>query len=182
MKSICVFLGAREGSNPAVKEAAIALGAEIAARGLTLVYGGSGLGLMGQLAQSAKAQGGTVIGIMPKSLIDLEVPLSTLDELSIVDSIAARKHLMLQKSDAFLAMPGGLGTLEEVFEVWSAMRLGELGNKPLGFLNVAGYYDQLFDFMSTCEQFGFVSSAHKNLPIIHSSVTELVSALVKNDK
>ncbi|MGQ3890872.1 LOG family protein [Legionella sp. CNM-4043-24] len=179
MKSICVFLGAREGSNPAVKQAAIELGAEIARRKITLVYGGSGLGLMGDLAISAKQEGGTVIGIMPRGLMDIEEPLKTMDEFLIVDTIAERKHLMLQKSDGFIAIPGGLGTLEEIFETWSAMRLGLLGSKPFGFLNVEGYYDQLFAFVETCERFGFVPREHRMLPKIHADVPSLLADLVK---
>lgn len=177
IKSICVYLGAKEGNNNACTDAAIHLGEEMARRGLTLVYGGSSLGLMGRLGTSLKNAGGRVIGIMPKMMIDTEIPLNNLDELLLVDTLLERKLLMAEKSDAFIVMPGGLGTLDELFETWSALRLGLLGNKPLGFLNVEGYYDQLFGFMNSCEASGFVTPADNHIPTVHSTAADLLADL-----
>ncbi|MCW0218076.1 MAG: TIGR00730 family Rossman fold protein, partial [Prosthecobacter sp.] len=166
-----------EGNSKACSDAAVMLGEEMARQQLTLVYGGSSLGMMGQLAIAMQGAGGKVIGVIPKAMIELEVPLSNLDEMIIVDSMAERKRLMMEKSDAFIAMPGGLGTLEEVFETWSSIRLGMLGNKPLAFLNIENYYDHLFTFMQTCEQFGFVTHEQNRIPQVYHTVPELVSGL-----
>lgn len=177
MTSVCVFLGASAGTHPGVRQAAIAMGEAIARRNITLVYGGSDVGLMSVLARTVKQQGGRVVGIMPQWLMAVEKPLDDPDEFVVVKDMAERKQLMLQRADAFITLPGGLGTLEELFETWSAMRLGLLGDKPLGFLNVEGYFDQLFAFMATSEAFGFVSAEHRVLPKVEVTADALLDRL-----
>jgi len=134
------------GANPAYREAAVALGQAIARRGLTLVYGGGAVGLMGVVADAAMAAGGEVVGIIPQSLLDAEVGHKGLTRLEVVDGMHARKARMAELSDAFIALPGGLGTLEELFEVWTWGQLGYHA-KPLGLLDVNGFYDELLDGM-----------------------------------
>ena len=176
MNSIGVYLGAHCGNNKAFGEAIAVLGKKMAQMRLTLVYGGSSLGLMGQLATEVKENSGTVVGIITRQLIEKEQPLATLDELHIVDSMQERKQLMQTRSDSFIVVPGGLGTLEEAFETWNAIKIG-LINKPIGFLNIAGYFDQLFGFIATCEQHGFISNEQTNIPHINSTVPGLLSDL-----
>lgn len=176
MKSICVYLGANCGTNVKLSEAVIELGKEIADSGSTLIYGGSSLGLMGLLAKTVIDQGGKVIGVITKQLIEKEKPLSNLDKLYVVDSMQERKRIMQELSDVFVVMPGGLGTLEEAFETWNAIKIG-LINKPIGFLNVLGFFDELFSFTKTCEKYGFVSAAHQHIPKINQDVALLLEEL-----
>jgi uncharacterized protein (TIGR00730 family) len=178
MKSICVYIGGQSGNSRLFSEITIQLGELIAQHKLTLIYGGSSLGLMGLLATTIKNKGGRVIGILPKPFIDMEQPLTTLDELILVESTQARKHLMQQKSDMFLAMPGGLGTMDEVFDTWAALRLGLLDKKPLGFLNQDGYFDHLFAFMANCERHGFVSRENNAIPRIQTDLASLLNDLM----
>ncbi|MDI9818716.1 MULTISPECIES: TIGR00730 family Rossman fold protein [unclassified Legionella] len=176
MSSICVYLGANQGNDPIFTAAVKLTGQEIAKRGLPLVYGGSSLGLMGTLANTVKEHGGRVIGIITSQLIDKEKPLTTLDELHIVASMQERKQLMQQKSAMFLVMPGGLGTMEEAFDTWNAIRIG-LFTKPIGFLNIAGYFDGLFSFMRTCEDRGFISTTQRAIPIVNANASQLLAAM-----
>ena len=176
MKSICVYLGANAGSDIAFSEAVILLAKEIAESGATLIYGGSSLGLMGLLANTVKEQGGKIIGIITKQLLENEKPLSTLDELCIVDSMQERKRLMQERADIFVVMPGGLGTLEEAFETWNAIKIGII-NKPIGFLNTLGFFDELFAFVKTCEKSGFVSEQHLQIPKVNPDIKLLLNSL-----
>ena len=176
MKSIGVYLGAHCGNSSMFSESVTILGKEIAALGLTLIYGGSSLGLMGILATTVKNNGGKVVGVITNQLIDKEKPLSTLDELHIVDSMQERKQLIQQRSDMFIVMPGGLGTLEEAFDTWNAIKIG-IFNKPLGFLNIAGYFDELFAFISTSNKSGFISNEQLKIPYINTSVNLLLKNL-----
>ena len=176
MKSICVYLGANSGNNKKFNTAVVTLGTEIAEMGLTLVYGGSSQGTMGLLATTVKEHGGRVIGVIPKHLIEKEKPLTILDELYVVDSMQERKQLMQEKAEAFLVMPGGLGTLEEAFETWNAIKIG-LFEKPIGFLNLDGYFDHLFKFISQCEESGFVTKESIQIPKINPNVQGLLSEL-----
>ncbi|BCA94355.1 cytokinin riboside 5'-monophosphate phosphoribohydrolase [Legionella antarctica] len=169
MKTVCVYLGAQFGNVNEYSEAAILLGKLIAVDGFTLVYGGSSLGMMGLLANTVKENGGKVVGIITHHLIDQEKPLKILDELHIVDSMQQRKAMMQKISDMFLVMPGGLGTLEEAIETWNAIKIGEL-SKPIGFLNIKGYFDGLFSFLNSCEQAGFLSSQVINIPVSRSNI------------
>jgi uncharacterized protein (TIGR00730 family) len=160
--SICVYCGSREGVLPAYVDAARAVGSEIGRRGWRLVYGGGRAGLMGQLANAALAAGATVIGVIPRSLMDREVGHEGLAELHVVETMHERKQLMAERSDAFLALPGGIGTFEELFEVWTWRQLGYHG-KPIGLLDVRGYYAALLDFMDRTVAEGFVSAPQRAL-------------------
>lgn len=181
METICVFLGANFGSKDIYKNETIKLGKEIASRNLTLVYGGSGLGMMGLLANTVKEHGSKVIGVISKHLIDKETPLTTLDDLHIVGTMQERKSMMKQMADIFVVMPGGLGTLEEAFDVWNAIKIGEL-KKKMGFLNIDGYFDSLFTFVEHCQKNEFVSSTQKSIPYVDSNIKLLVDKLIKSDE
>src|SRR5471032_3283505 len=174
--SVCVFFGASTGTDPAYREAAVALGRALAERKLTLVYGGGAVGLMGIAADAALAAGGAVIGIIPQSLKDKEIGHSGLTRLEVVDGMHARKARMAELSDAFVALPGGLGTLEELFEVWTWGMLG-LHAKPYGLLNVAGYYDPLIQFLDhACAQ-GFVRPAQRAMLVVDDDECRLLDVL-----
>lgn len=180
MKSVCVFSGSSFGNDAAFDRAAIELGAEIASRGLTLVYGGASVGLMGSVADAALQSGGRVIGVLPKALAELEIAHMGLTELIVVESMHARKTIMADKSDGFVAMAGGLGTLEETFEVWTWTQLG-VHSKPIGFLNVLGYFDSLFEFLDHTVARGFVKSKHRQIVAAHSNPGQLLDALKSAD-
>ena len=160
--SICVYCGSRPGELPAYADAARSIGAEIGRRGWQLVYGGGRAGLMGTVADAALAAGGTVVGVIPRTLVDREVGHLGLTELHVVQTMHERKMMMAERSDAFLALPGGIGTFEELFEVWSWRQLG-YHDKPLGLLNVAGYYDALLGFLEQARAQDFMTSAQTGL-------------------
>lgn len=181
MKTVCVYLGASFGNATEYSEAAILLGKEIAQRDLTLVYGGSSLGMMGLLATTVKEQGGKAIGIITEALIEKEKPLTLLDELHVVNSMQKRKSMMQKMADFFIVMPGGLGTLEEAFDTWNAIKLGEL-EKDIGFLNINGYFDGLFSFIRHCEQNGFVLKKAGDIPIVQTNVVSLLATLLTMQK
>lgn len=176
VRSVCVFCGASTGVNPAYREAAIALGQTIAARGLTLVYGGGAVGLMGIVADAAMAAGGEVIGIIPEALKNAEIGHTGLTCLEVVDGMHARKARMAQLSDAFIALPGGLGTLEELFEVWTWGQLGYHA-KPLGLLDVNGFYSKLGSFLDHVVEEGFVRPQHRAMLQLADSPAELLHAM-----
>lgn len=181
MQSICVYLGANHGNSLALADAAVDLGEQIAKTGYRLVYGGSSQGLMGLLAKSVMTHGGQITGVITKQLITQEQPFSNLDELLIVDTMQERKILMQQKSSAFIVMPGGLGTLEEAFDTWNAIKIGVF-NKPIGFLNIDGYFDGLFSFLSSCENKGFITSTQVKIPVINADVRLLLNNLWEHGK
>jgi len=160
LKSICVYCGSNAGTRPEYVEAARAMGREIAERGLTLVYGGGKVGLMGALADEALAAGGKVVGIIPQFLALKEVAHAGLSELVVVESMHARKAEMERHADAFIAMPGGIGTMEELFEIWTWSQLGQ-HRKPCGLLDVGGYYDHLNAFLDRMAADGFVNPEHR---------------------
>jgi len=162
MKSVCVFLGSNPGNKPEYLAAAKATGAELARRGLITVYGGSNVGLMGALADAALAAGGQVVGIIPESLRKKEIDHSGLTELHVVGSMHERKALMAKRSDAFIALPGGMGTLEELCEILTWAQLG-FHKKPCGLLDVDGYYASLGAFFDNAVAQGFVQSAHRSM-------------------
>lgn len=176
VRSVCVFCGASMGANPAYREAAVALGQAIARRGLTLVYGGGAVGLMGVVADAAMAAGGEVIGIIPQSLLDAEVGHKGLTRLEVVDGMHARKARMAELSDAFIALPGGLGTLEELFEVWTWGHLGYHA-KPLGLLDVNGFYDKLGGFLDHIVEEGFVRPQHRAMLLLGQQPDELLDGM-----
>ncbi|TLP74994.1 TIGR00730 family Rossman fold protein [Pseudomonas nitroreducens] len=176
LRSICVFCGASPGATPIYQEAAEALGRHLAENGIQLIYGGGAVGLMGMVANAALAAGGEVIGIIPQSLKDAEVGHSGLTRLEVVDGMHARKARMAELSDAFIALPGGLGTLEELFEVWTWGQLGYHA-KPLGLLEVNGFFDPLLTFLDHLVQERFVRQPHRDMLQRAASPAELVSAL-----
>lgn len=155
--SLCIYCGSRPGADPAYAEAAEAVGRAVGERGWQLVYGGGRAGLMGIVANAALAAGAPVVGVIPQSLMDREVGHQGLTELHVVQTMHERKLMMAERSDAFVALPGGIGTFEELFEVWSWRQLG-YHDKPLGLLNTAGYYDPLLRFMGDTVLQGFVSA------------------------
>jgi len=162
MLSVCVYCGSRAGELPAYTDAARAVGTEIGRRGWQLVYGGGRAGLMGEVADATLAAGGSVVGVIPESLMGRELGHRGLTELHVVDTMHQRKTLMAERSDAFLALPGGIGTFEELFEVWTWRQLG-YHDKPLGLLNVAGYYDALLGFLAHAREQGFMTTAQTGL-------------------
>ncbi|QXI33334.1 TIGR00730 family Rossman fold protein [Pseudomonas promysalinigenes] len=176
LRSICVFCGASIGTNPAYREAAVALGQAIARRGMTLVYGGGAVGLMGTVADAAMAAGGEVIGIIPESLMNAEIGHKGLSRLEVVDGMHARKARMAELSDAFIALPGGLGTLEELFEVWTWGQLGYHA-KPLGLLDVNGFYEKLGGFLDHIVEEGFVRPAHRAMLLLAQQADQLLDAM-----
>lgn len=154
MKNLGVFCGSRAGATPLYAEAARAAGDRIARRGLTLVYGGASVGLMGALADAALAAGGRVVGVLPRFLADREIAHPGLSELRLVDTMHERKRTMVELADAFLVLPGGPGTLDETFEILTWLFLG-LHRSPCALLNVAGFYDRLLEFLAEARQAGF---------------------------
>ena len=165
MRSVCVFCGSNVGARNVYSEAAGDLGRTLAARSLRLVYGGAAVGLMGILADATLAAGGEVIGIMPEALIAREIARPTLTELRSVKSMHERKAMMADLADAFLALPGGAGTLEEVFEIWTWGQLGH-HKKPVGLLNVAGFFDRLLDFIDWQCREAFIRDEHRDMLLV----------------
>lgn len=174
--SVAVYCGARCGDDPAFTAAARTLGRLIAEDGVVLVYGGGHVGLMGVLADAALAAGGRVVGVIPQSLVDREVGHAGLTELLVVKTMHERKHLMAERADAFIALPGGIGTLEELFEVWSWQQLG-YHDKPIAMLNVAGYYDALLEFMHASHLHGFVSATQHQALLVDDDAARLLKRL-----
>jgi len=162
MESLCVYCGASEGTDPAYAEAARAFGAELAARDVTVVYGGGRVGMMGAVADAALDAGGEVVGVMPEALAEAEQAHEELTELHVVDSMHERKRTMAERAEGFVALPGGFGTLEEIVEVLTWAQLG-IHDHPCGFLNVEGYYDDLLSFFDHQRSEGFVSERHRGM-------------------
>lgn len=162
MSRICVYLGSREGSRPVYRQAAQALGTALAERGHTLVYGGARIGLMGELANAALAAGGSVIGVMPDHLVEREQAHFGLTELIRVANMHERKATMAANADAFIAMPGGIGTFEELFEIWTWGYLG-LHEKPMGLLNIDDFYGPLLTFLDSTVANGFLAQATRDM-------------------
>jgi uncharacterized protein (TIGR00730 family) len=174
--SVCVFCGSSPGRRSAYAEAAQHLGRTLARGGKRLVYGGGNVGLMGLLADAALEHRGEVIGVIPRHLVDREVAHSGLSQLRVVDSMHQRKQSMADLSDAFIVLPGGLGTLEEFLEVWTWGQLG-LHRKPYGLLNVAGYFDPLLAFLDHAVEERFVSTDHRALLRVADDPEALLDAL-----
>ena len=159
MKRICVYAGSSFGAAPAYGEVAAAFGAACARRGLEIVYGGGNVGLMGMLANAALAAGGKVIGVIPRKMIAEERAHHGLTQLIAVETMHERKQTMAQLADAFVALPGGIGTLEEVAEMFTWLQLG-LHLKPVGVLNACGYYDRFLEFLAHMRDEGFLKANH----------------------
>lgn len=176
LASVCVFCGASPGGDPAYAAAARAMGHALAERGLRLVYGGARVGLMGVLADAAMASGGEVVGVMPDALVDKEIGHQGLTRLEVVGSMHERKARMAELSDGFIALPGGVGTLEEIFEIWTWGQLG-FHAKPAAFLNVRGYYDGLRSFLDHSVAEAFLRAPHRDMVIFREDVTEVLDAL-----
>jgi uncharacterized protein (TIGR00730 family) len=173
---LCVFCGSKPGRNPAYRDAARVMGALLAREGIGLVYGGASVGLMGEVADAARAAGGEVIGVIPQALVRRELAHKDLDDLRIVHSMHDRKALMAELSDGFIALPGGIGTLEEIFEVWSWAQLGQHA-KPCGFLNIDGFYDGLMGFLGHQVTEEFLTPRDRAMVIVESNPQAILSAV-----
>jgi uncharacterized protein (TIGR00730 family) len=176
VRRVCVYAGSNPGSHPAYAEGARALATLLAEREIGLVYGGGRVGLMGVLADTVLAAGGEAIGVMPQSLIDREIGHPGLTELRVVDSMHERKALMAELSDAFVAVPGGIGTLEELIEVYTWSQLG-IHVKACGVLNVRGYYDHLAALLDHAVSEGFLRAQHRAVLSVAADPVELLDRL-----
>jgi uncharacterized protein (TIGR00730 family) len=176
MRRVCVYAGSRVGLRPEYVDAAQALGREIAGRRIGIVFGGAGVGMMGALADAALDAGGKVIGVAPRRAFPDEVTHANLTELRLVGSMHRRKAVMTDLSDAFIALPGGFGTLDELFEAITWAQIG-LHQKPIGLLNVAGYYDTLIAFVEHACAEGFIEPAHRSILTIEDNPAALLDQL-----
>ncbi|ATZ66274.1 TIGR00730 family Rossman fold protein [Acinetobacter haemolyticus] len=175
MNSICVFCGSSLGNDPIYQQMAQATGQAIAEQGKTLIYGGGRSGLMGVVADSALKAGGRVVGIIPNALVDRELAHKGLTELYVVDNMHERKTQMSEQADAFIALPGGAGTLEEIFEQWTWNQLG-IHQKPCAFLNVGGFYDDLIKMIQGSVARGFSQSRFVDQLIVANDINEILTA------
>lgn len=178
MRRICVFCGSSGGTDPRHVGAARDLGAELASRGLGLVYGGASVGLMGALADAVLARGGHVTGVLPSALAARELAHSSLQDLRIVSTMHERKAMMADLADAFIALPGGMGTLDETFEILTWAQLG-MHAKPVGLLDVAGYYGPLLAFLDHALANGFVRAEHRALLDVAGDPAALLDRLAR---
>jgi uncharacterized protein (TIGR00730 family) len=176
--SICVYCGSKPGLNPEFSAAAAFVGTWIGTHGGQLVYGGGKGGLMGIVATAALKAGGHVVGVMPKALVEKEWANTECSELHIVDTMHDRKRLMAERADAFLALPGGIGTFEELFEVWTWRQLG-YHDKPIGILNVAGYFDPLLSFLAQAVEQQFMGDWQMSLIHTEQAPKTLLERLVQ---
>lgn len=172
---LCVFCGSNAGRRPGYRAAAAELGGLLARRGIGLVYGGASVGLMGALADAVLAAGGEAIGVIPRALMEREVGHPGLTELRVVPSMHARKAMMAELSGGFVALPGGAGTLEEIFEVWTWAQLGDHA-KPCGLLNVDGYYDRLIGFLDQVAVERFMRPEHRAMLLAETTGEALLTA------
>ena len=177
MPRLCVFCGSNSGAAPDYRSAAEELGRSIASNGIGLVYGGSNVGLMGTLADATLAHGGEVIGVIPASLVNREVAHRGLTDLRIVETMHQRKALMADLADAFIAMPGGYGTFDELCEILTWAQLG-LHTKPVGLLNTLGYWSPFLTFLDHAVDAGFLKRAHRDLLEVRAGVDELLDAVL----
>lgn len=176
LNSICVFCGSKSGNNPQYRQSAVELGSLMAERNISLVYGGGSVGLMGIIADAVLDAGGEVIGVIPQQLAMKELIHPRVDQMHIVDNMHTRKALMSELCDAFIAMPGGFGTLEELFEVVSWIQLG-IYRKPMGLLNTSGFYDPLLNLVDHCIETEFIKSKYRDLIIADEAPATLVDHL-----
>ncbi len=175
--SVCVYLGSRPGLNPRFAQAADAVGRFIGRHGGQLVYGGGRSGLMGRVAEATRLAGGRVVGVIPRSLVDKELANTSCDELHIVQTMHERKALMAERSDVFLALPGGIGTLEELFEVWTWRQLG-YHDKPVGLLDVDGYFASLLGFLAHSVDNALMGQWQMDLVTLGDDVDALLAELL----
>ena len=176
--SLAVYCGSRDGSKPAFLSAAEATGHWIGSHGGQLVYGGGNTGLMGCIARACHAAGGRVVGVMPQALVDREVANNNCDELIVVQTMHERKQIMADRADAFLALPGGIGTFEEFFEIWTWRQLG-YHNKPVGLLNVNRYYDPLLQFIAHAVDSKFMDQKQMAMIKHQSDMATLLPELIE---
>ena len=176
MKRVCVFAGSNAGNRPEYLAAAEDLGRVLAARGIGMVYGGARVGLMGAVADAVLADGGQVVGVIPQALVEKEVAHDGLTDLRVVTTMHERKALMAELADGFVALPGGWGTLDELFEILTWAQLG-IHRKPCGLLNVLGYFDSLLAFLDHAMQQGFVRREYGALLATSDAPMELVDAM-----
>lgn len=176
IQSVCVFCGSQAGARPAYVEIARKLGAVLAHRGLALIYGGGHVGMMGAVADASLAKGGRVIGVIPEHLMRPEVAHQGLTELLVVDSMHTRKRIMAERADAFIVLPGGYGTFEEMFEMITWLQL-RLHSKPVGVINVEGYFDHLLVFLQHGAAEGFIRPEHWDLLIVEQAPDLLLERL-----
>ncbi len=181
IERVCVFCGSSPGDGPPYLAAAEALGNELLARGFGLVYGGAGVGLMGRIADTVLSGGGEVVGVMPSALVDREVAHPGLSDLRVVDSMHERKALMAGLADAFVALPGGLGTLEELLEALTWAQLG-MHSKPCGVLNVDGFFDPLMAFLDLAADRRFINPHHRSLLLQSDDPGELLDLFENFDR
>ena len=177
IQSICVYCGSSPGRSPVYLNAAKDLGTEFGKRGMTLVYGGSTIGLMGEVARSAIASGGKVIGVITQALLEQKVAFDGLSDLRIVKDMHERKSVMAELSEGFIALPGGYGTYEEFFEMLTWLQLG-IHSKPCGLLNVNGYYDKLLEFLDHAVVEQFIHEPHRKLILASSQPGALLDQII----
>jgi len=180
LSSLCVFAGSSHGRLAAYAEAATGMGRLLASRGIALVFGGGHVGLMGKVADGCLAAGGTVTGVIPRSMVERELAHRGLSELHVVSSMHERKARMAELADGFIALPGGVGTLEETFEVWTWAQLGHHA-KPVGMLNVAGYYEPLISFFERMVDHGFIRPEHKRMLHVADNAATLIAAMERHE-
>lgn len=173
---LCIFSGSNAGARPAYREQAALLGTALARAGIGLVYGGASVGLMAAAANAALAEGGEVIGVIPQSLIEKEIAHTGLKDLRVVGSMHERKALMAELADGFIALPGGCGTLEELFEVWTWGQLGH-HDKPCALLNIEGFYDSLLTFLDHAASEAFMQPQHRSMLIVEREIDALLAAI-----
>jgi uncharacterized protein (TIGR00730 family) len=176
LRSICVYCGSQDGADPSHAEAARAMGDVLADRGIRLVFGGGHIGMMGQIADRVLERGGEVVGVIPKALMRKEVAHEGLTELHVTECMHERKAMMADLSDGFITMPGGLGTMEELFEIWTWAQIG-IHSKPFGLLNVRGYYDGLLSFLDHAAADGYVRPEHRSMLHIDEQPVSLLDKI-----
>ncbi|MBB3998908.1 LOG family protein [Aureimonas pseudogalii] len=179
IRSLCVYCGSSPGRDPAFIQAAETLGTAMGQAGIRLVYGGGTRGIMGAVSDAVIAAGGQVTGIIPRFLIDMEATeseLKRLDELVVTDDMHQRKHMMFERSDAFVALPGGIGTLEELVEIMTWSQLGR-HRKPIAIANIGGFWDPFASLLDHMRDAGFIHTAHQVRPIVVDRIEELLPAI-----
>jgi uncharacterized protein (TIGR00730 family) len=174
IRRLAVFCGSNPGARPEYVQAAGSLGRLLCERGIGVVYGGSSVGLMAALADTMLDDGGDIIGVIPRMLVEREVANRALTDLRIVESMHERKAMMAELADGFVALPGGIGTLEEFFEIWTWAQLG-MHDKPCGLLNVAGYFDPLLEFLDRAVSERFVRDVHRAMVVVESDPSRLLA-------
>lgn len=176
MEALCVYCGSKTGRRPGYRDTARTVGRHMAERNITLVFGAAGMGIMGTLADAVLEAGGRAVGIVPEELTHEEVPHKNLTELHVVASMHERKAMMEQRADGFVALPGGLGTLEEISEILTWAQLG-FHEKPCGLLNVEGYFDRLIEYLDHAMQEGFIEPSHRDLLLVEDDPERLLDRL-----